>query len=119
MSVQVKCITIIFKTIEAAGNALLKDGEKTEEKEEGGGALGADDFLPVFILVVLRSQLPRLYSDCYYIQSFLNPIRLMSKKGYCLVNLQSAIEFLMNMDAESLNIDPDEYKRKLQEAMNE
>lgn len=84
-----------------------------EEKDDG--ALGADDFLPIFIIVVLRSQLPRLYSNCSYIQSFLNPIRLMSQKGYCLVNLQSALEFLMNVDGESLNMDPNEFKRKLEE----
>ena len=44
---------------------------------------GADDFLPIFIYVVLKAKVPSLYTNCEYIQSYLNPAALMSKAGYC------------------------------------
>ena len=79
-------------------------------------ALGADDLLPLFIWVVLRSQCPCLYSNCAYIQSFLSPVRLMGQAGYSLANLESAIAFLTDIGPESLNIDPEEFKRKMEVA---
>lgn len=40
---------------------------------------GADDFLPLFIYIVLRSQIPQLYSNCEYITAYRNPSDLMTK----------------------------------------
>ena len=40
---------------------------------------GADDFLPVFIYIVLHSGIPRLHSNCEYIAAYRNPADLMSK----------------------------------------
>lgn len=83
--------------------------EECEEKEEDDDidtGAGADDFLPLFIWVVLRSHVPRLVSNCEYIQTYLNSARLMSQSGYCLINLRSAIEFITNITAELINMDP-------------
>ena len=72
---------------------------------------GADDFLPVFIYVVLHSTVPHLYANINYISSYRNPQALMSKAGYCLVNLQSALAFLSNVRADSLTgISQDEFE---------
>jgi len=70
---------------------------------------GADDFLPMFILVVLRANVPHLHTNLEYIQAYHNPIALMSKAGYCCVNLQSASEFILSLDATSLSMDADEF----------
>lgn len=80
---------------------------------------GADDFLPLFIWVVLHAKVPKLVSNCEYIQRYLNPTRLMNKPGYCLINLRSAVEFLLYIEADSLNIDPEEFNQKLAEAERE
>ena len=36
--------------------------------------------------------------------------------GYCLVNLQSALAFILNVKPENLNMDPTEFRRKLVDA---
>lgn len=77
---------------------------------------GADDFLPLFIWVVLHSRVPKLFSNCEYIQTYLNPARLMSKSGYCLINLRSAIEFVNYIEASSLNIDSQYFEEQLHQA---
>ena len=63
---------------------------------------GADDFLPVFIYVVLHSSVSQLHANIDYVSAYRNPQALMSKSGYCLVNLQSALAFLENVSARSL-----------------
>lgn len=42
-------------------------------------AVTTDDFLPVFILVVLRARVPRLFSTCEYIHNFHNPADMMGR----------------------------------------
>lgn len=91
-----------------------KEEEEEEEEEKPKLALaGADDFLPLFIWVVLQSKIPRLVSNAEYIQMYLNPKRLMGKSGYCLINLRSAIDFVTYVEASSLKIDPDYFAAKL------
>lgn len=85
---------------------------KTETDPENSGS-GADDFLPLFIWVVLRSKVPRLKSNCEYIMTFHSPVRLMGKSGYCFVNLCSAIEFILSVDGEQVTMDPKEFDAKL------
>lgn len=98
---------------------------KQEAVENNGGdrenpqLAGADDFLPLFIWVVLISHIPSLFSNCEYIQAFLSPMRLMSKPGYCLINLRSAIEFVNYIEPTSINIDPDYFQEQLQKKEEE
>jgi len=75
-----------------------------------GSAAGADEFLPVFILVVLGANVPRLISNCDYIEAYTNRNTLMTKQGYCFCNLRSAIEFIMTADDNVLNIDKEEFQ---------
>ncbi|KAJ1421907.1 hypothetical protein B484DRAFT_332546, partial [Ochromonadaceae sp. CCMP2298] len=98
-----KCAAVIFRSLSLS---------KTKGGEEGHIA-GADDFLPLFIWVVMRSHIPKLCSNCEYIQTFLNPFRLMGKSGYCLINLRSAIEFVNSVTAEQLIMDPGDFDKTL------
>ncbi|RYY83092.1 hypothetical protein EON63_12025, partial [archaeon] len=77
---------------------------------------GADDFLPLLIWVVLTSHIPHLLTNCEYIQTYLNPARLMGKWGYCLINLRSALEFVMYVESSSVNMQEGIFDLKLKEA---
>lgn len=100
----VKCCQVIFSVLN------LKRGADDTSRP------GADDFLPIFIFVVLKSKVPNLITNCEYIQNFHNPASLMSKAGYCFVNLRSAIEFILTLDASVLKMDPVEFSEKLMSA---
>jgi hypothetical protein len=97
----VKCCQVIFSALN------LKRGSDDTSRP------GADDFLPIFIYVVLKSNVPNLFTNCEYIQNYHNPSSLMSKAGYCFVNLRSAVEFILTLDASVLKMDPDEFGAKL------
>ncbi|EQC28939.1 hypothetical protein SDRG_13278 [Saprolegnia diclina VS20] len=100
----VRCCSIIFSVLN------LSRGDDALNRP------GADDFLPVFIYIVLHSQIPGLYSNAEYIAAYRHPADLMSKAGYCFVNLRSAIEFILVLDASMLTIAPDEFDRLLADA---
>mmetsp|Transcript_22578 Transcript_22578/g.55671 ORF Transcript_22578/g.55671 Transcript_22578/m.55671 type:complete len:514 (+) Transcript_22578:83-1624(+) len=72
-------------------------------------AASADDFLPIFIYVVLRSNVPRVYSTIEYISLFRRPSRLSGERHYYLVQFQTAVTFIDNLDHRSLTIDGDEF----------
>ena len=95
-------INCIVKSAEVIMRYLSLEAAKKDRNEN----VGADDFLPLFIFVVLHCHIPKLASNCSYIQSFYNPGRLRSKQGYYFVNLQSAIEFVLNVEADMISIDP-------------
>ena len=104
----VKCASVIFRSLSMSQ---IKTGA-----DQDGGCGGADDFLPIFIWVVLRSNVPKLFSNVEYIQAFHSPRRLMGRSGYCFVNLSSALNFIMNLDADSVSgMDADEFHRCLKE----
>uniref|UniRef100_A0A7R9YBU0 VPS9 domain-containing protein n=1 Tax=Pinguiococcus pyrenoidosus TaxID=172671 RepID=A0A7R9YBU0_9STRA len=101
----VQCATMIFSVL----NLARKRGDTTSRP-------GADDFLPVFIYVVLQARVPKLQSNCAYIEAFHNPVNLMSKAGYCFVNLCSASAFIMDLDCTSIGMDPKAFDEKIAEA---
>jgi len=78
-----------------------------------GSPAGADEFLPLLILIVLRANPPRLHSNIKFISRFRNPSKLMTETGYYFTQFESAVAFLETLDASSLKIDPEEFDRAM------
>jgi hypothetical protein len=56
---------------------------------------------------------PRLHSNIAFIASYRNQADLISKAGYCFVNLRSAVHFIECLDASMVKIDPGEFSAGL------
>ncbi|KAJ0394828.1 hypothetical protein P43SY_005887 [Pythium insidiosum] len=84
----VRCCSIIFGVLN------LSRGDSSNRP-------GADDFLPVFIYIVLHSKIPRLHSNCEYIAAYRDSADLMS----------NAIEFINVVDASMLSISDEDFQR--------
>lgn len=74
---------------------------------------GADEFIPLLIYVILCSNPPALLSNLLYIQRFRHPEKLLSEPGYYFTNVLSAVQFIQNMDARALTIDPHYFEQAL------
>jgi len=60
--------------------------------------MSADDLLPLFTMALLLSNPPQLRSNIEFIQRYRNAAKLKSEAGYVLVQLETAIYFLENVD---------------------
>lgn len=54
----------------------------------------ADDLLPIYAYVVVKSKNPNPFSDCEYVTYFLSDNEAMSKEGYIITTFQSALAYL-------------------------
>ncbi|EPY20357.1 hypothetical protein AGDE_14720 [Angomonas deanei] len=61
-------------------------------------AFGADEFVPCFILLVLRARSYNYYANVRYIDDFRAPQLMNPEESYCLANLMSAAAFWMECD---------------------
>jgi hypothetical protein len=71
-----------------------------QEHPEATNPLGADDFLPIFIYVLVRAQIPKLLSLCEELQAFCDPDQRMSESGYYLATLEASLYHLFEADVE-------------------
>jgi len=76
-------------------------------------AASVDDFLPIFIYTVLKAMPPRMYRTLEYVSLFRFPKRFGGERQYYLVQLQTAVAFIDNLDAASLSMDPDDFAAEL------
>lgn len=91
----VKCSLTIFRMLQGGNSEIIAS---------------ADDFLPILIYVVLKTNPPLLHSNIQYITRFCNPNKLMAGEGgYYFTNLCCAVSFLKELDANSLSISEDEF----------
>ncbi|KAG2386301.1 hypothetical protein C9374_002747 [Naegleria lovaniensis] len=74
-------------------------------------APGADDFVPLLIFIVLRSNVPHLHSNIKYIQEYRNPQSLEGHTGYFLTSLELAMAFWLSCDHTQLNMDESTFQQ--------
>ena len=101
----VACAALITRTL---GAVKLRAGQSPDA--------GADEFLPLFIWVVLKAKVPHLYRNVEYIGAFHHPTRLLGMDGYCLMNLRSSLEFIKDLNSESVTMDAGDFDRQYEAA---
>ena len=76
--------------------------------------LGADDFLPIFIYILARAQIPDLIALSEELQALCDPDKRMSETGYYLATLEASLQHIIeaNITLESQALFPDMEKSK-------
>lgn len=74
----------------------------------------ADSFLPLLILLLLRSNPPHLYSNIQYIQRFRHPDRLGGEGGYYLNSLEAAVGWIENIEKGVLSCSEEDFDNKVE-----
>ncbi|KAF3773872.1 Vacuolar sorting-associated protein 9A [Nymphaea thermarum] len=97
----------IFSCCRVINNLLLNVSMASNHKPAG-----ADDFLPVLIY----ANPPQLHSNLKYIQLYRRQSRLVSEAAYYFTNLVSVGAFIIELNAQSLSMDENEFERCMQAA---
>ena len=92
-----------------AANEIPKLYEK--EHRDNQSALGADDFLPIFIYVLVKTQILEIALINEEIQALCDSDSRMSEAGYYLATLEASIQHIIDIDVDSgeLNREHDNY----------
>lgn len=80
-----------------SGTAGLPHGPGSSDSSGGNRllAFGADEFLPCFLLLVLRARPFNFVQNVNYIERYRSSQLMTAEESYCLVTLQSAVVFWM------------------------
>ncbi|OZC09510.1 a20-like zinc finger [Onchocerca flexuosa] len=81
------------------------------KESRSGAPAGADEYLPVLIFVILKGNPPLIQSNVKFVSRFALPARVLSgESGYYFTNLSCALQFVQNMNAESLKMPKEEFE---------
>lgn len=80
------------------------------KESRSGAPASADEFLPVLIYVVLKANPPLIQSNLNFISRYALSYRIMrGESGYYFTNISCALQFIKNMNAESLHLTIEEF----------
>ncbi|EJW86369.1 hypothetical protein WUBG_02720 [Wuchereria bancrofti] len=81
------------------------------KESRSGAPAGADEYLPVLIFVILKGNPPLIQSNVKFVSRFALPARVLSgESGYYFTNVSCALQFVQNMNAESLKMPKEEFE---------
>ncbi|KAM3723255.1 Rab5 GDP/GTP exchange factor [Dirofilaria immitis] len=81
------------------------------KESRSGAPAGADEYLPVLIFVILKGNPPLIQSNVKFVSRFALPTRILSgESGYYFTNVSCALQFVQNMNAESLKMPKEEFE---------
>jgi hypothetical protein len=79
------------KAIDYESGTSMKEGREADD-------FGADDFLPIFIYILVQSRLPNLLVFREELVYLIDPEQKISESGYYVATLEAAIEYINNYD---------------------
>jgi len=96
--------TFSTQEVVVATEGVVEDRE--EEEEEGCVvAMSADDFLPIFTLVMIHAEPPDLLCVAELCSNLLDPYDAISERGYCVASLQAAINIVLHLQVDGVSAD--------------
>ena len=74
------------------------DDDDDESSSAEGLVLGSEDKFPILSYVVVRANVPALYSELQLIRDFAHRTQLREEAGFRLVELEQAVEYVNTLD---------------------
>jgi len=66
------------------------------EKNNVNITLSADELVPLITYVVLKSNIPHVYIEMKFIESFIDEKKVIGEEGWLLATFNSALNLLLN-----------------------
>ena len=85
-------VVCIYNCCKVASRVLTLTSENSQKR-----STGADELLPLLILLLLQANPSALHSNLSFISNCRHPSKLTGEQGYYLTNIMSAAEFLLTV----------------------
>ena len=76
---------------------------------------GQDEITPVFQYILIKAKPRRIFSNIYYIKTFLDDSELSGSKGFLVTQIESATSYIQNINYEALRMTEKEFNEKMEE----
>ena len=77
---------------------------------------GQDELTPLFQYVLIKSQPDKIYTNIFYIKSILSEAYLIGPKGFYVSQMESASDFISQIDYKTLKMDKQEFDKNVAES---
>ncbi|CBJ25693.1 conserved unknown protein [Ectocarpus siliculosus] len=67
---------------------------RVEHPGDNASSLGADDFLPIFIYVLVNSRVENLAAQSVILETLCDPKKMMGEAGFCVATFSAALQHL-------------------------
>ena len=97
----------LHQLVQAANDIHLlyaKEHNNNKEEEESSNddmVLSGDDFLPIYIYVIVQCALPYLYSTLECLSCLCDPEKRLGESGYYLASFEAAIHHILSIDVDA------------------
>lgn len=99
--------------IQASINTILTELANLHSSRDDFKPYGADEVLPLFIMIMIKSCNPYIFSNFKFIESFLNPEQVKLQLGYIFTMFESAMTYIQSIDDSSFTgMNAKEFRRR-------
>jgi hypothetical protein len=74
------------------------DDDNDNDDDDEQMVLGTEDKFPILSYIVIRANLPTMYSELQLIRDFAHPVQLREEAGFRLVEIEQAVEYVNTLD---------------------
>ena len=106
----------VFDKIECINNAYVIINNTVKFISGKNEDAGQDELTPLFQYVLIKSQPEKLYSNLFYIKSILSEAYLIGPKGFYVSQMESASEYISQIDYKALNMTKQEFDKNVAES---
>ena len=106
----------VFDKLECIHNAYVTMNNTVKFISGKNEDAGQDELTPLFQYILIKSQPEKIYTNIFYIKSILSEADLIGPKGFYVSQMESASDFISQIDHTTLKIDKEEFDKNKEES---
>ena len=106
----------VFDKLECIHNAYVTMNNTVKFISGKNEDAGQDELTPLFQYILIKSQPEKIYTNIFYIKSILSEADLIGPKGFYVSQMESASDFISQIDHTTLRMEKEEFDKKKEES---
>ena len=106
----------VFDKLECIHNAYVTMNNTVKFISGKNEDAGQDELTPLFQYILIKSQPEKIYTNIFYIKSILSEADLIGPKGFYVSQMESASDFISQIDYNTLKMGKEEFDNKKEQS---